>query len=79
MYNILLDNIEIALGLSVGELNQWLIDIDNELKGQCKENFRIDLGYEVNSNENFENYIYNVSLLNEIIRYKENIISIIKL
>lgn len=55
MYNILIDKEEVGTGLSQGELNQWLIDFDNELKGNDKKEFRKGLGFK---SGNFENYLY---------------------
>lgn len=56
-YDIYANNEIIASGLSVGELSQWIIDLDKELKSDEKYRFRKDLGFQVH-NENFEEIVY---------------------
>lgn len=56
-YDIYANNEIIASGLSVGELSQWIIDLDKELKNDEKYRFRKDLGFQVH-NENFEEVVY---------------------
>lgn len=77
MYEIIIDNICVAIGLSVGELNQWLLDIDNELSCNDRKNFRTDLNYEENVEICFEDYLYNTPISNQTVRYKEKILNIV--
>lgn len=55
-YDIYINDDKVANGLSYGELNQWILDLDCELSGVDKDNFRKDIG--VNSSDNLEKFIY---------------------
>lgn len=59
MYDLLLDNEIVGSGLSFGELNQWLIELDKELNEQDKKVFRRELGLQNESQYNFEEFLYN--------------------
>jgi len=61
-YEIIKDNQTIAIGLSKGELNQWLIDCCQELNGDSKESFKKSLTGKVLNDEEFEDYIYDNDL-----------------
>lgn len=59
MYNLSLNDKIVGQGLSFGELNQWLIDLDKELDVTDKEVFRRDLGVNIGANQvDFEEFIY---------------------
>lgn len=59
MYNLSLNNKVVGQGLSFGELNQWLIDLDKELNEQEKVVFRKDLGVSMGANQvDFEEFMY---------------------
>lgn len=59
MYNLSLNNKIVGQGLSFGELNQWLIDLDKELDVTDKEVFRRDLGVNIEASQvDFEEFIY---------------------
>lgn len=55
-YDIFINDDKVANELSYGELNQWILDLDSELSGIEKDNFRKDIG--ANSSDDFENFIY---------------------
>lgn len=59
MYDLFIDDKQIANGLSPGELNQWLIDLEKELKDEGKKHFRKDLGFTKETKEGFESFLYN--------------------
>lgn len=54
-YNIKIDGEHVGLGLSYGELCQWLIDLDKELEGEDTILFRKSLGYKEGD---FEEFLY---------------------
>lgn len=59
MYNLSLNNKVVGQGLSFGELNQWLIDLDKELDVTDKEVFRKNLGVSMGASQvDFEEFIY---------------------
>lgn len=59
MYNLSLNDKIVGQGLSFGELNQWLIDLDKELDVTDKEVFRRDLGVNIGASQvDFEEFIY---------------------
>lgn len=67
-------------GLSFGELNQWLIDLDRELNEADRIKFKKDLGfeYEINQN-NFEDYLYNNQINTPLtIRFGDKLINVSK-
>lgn len=55
-YDLYVNNEVVGNSLSHGELNQWLLDLDAELSGDDKDNFRRDLGAKFN--EDFEDFLY---------------------
>lgn len=59
-YDLYLNNEVVGNALSNGELNQWLLDLDDELTSEGKDNFRRDLG--AKSGENFEEFLYSNTL-----------------
>lgn len=62
-YDILFKDDFVAMGLSYGELAQWLLDVHNELSEENQFLFKQSM----RSNGNFEDYLYNnfENLLNE--------------
>ena len=77
-YDLYVNNEIVGSGLSRGELNQWIIELDNELAGDNQDNFRRDLGFR--DEDNFEDYLYSCELglplklnhLNDSITIKES-------
>ena len=55
-YDIYMNNEMIASGLSHGELNQWLLDLEEELVGDSRYVFKRDLGAE--QNQDLEDFLY---------------------
>ena len=63
MYSITKDGNIVGDGLSRGELNQWLIDLDKVLPEHQQELFRKDLGVcKQVSDADFENFVYDSNL-----------------
>lgn len=63
MYYIKKNENIVGNGLSKGELNQWLIDLDNSLPEHEKEKFRKDLGLSKQVNQaDFEDFLYDEEL-----------------
>lgn len=65
MYNLSVNGENVGSGLSVGELNQSILDLDKEIKEKHhKSAFRMMLGYneEESSEKSFENFLYNHGL-----------------
>lgn len=59
MYSITKGGNIVGDGLSRGELNQWLIELDKVLPEHQQELFRKDLGLDKQvSYDDFENYVY---------------------
>ena len=70
-YDIYINNEAVGSGLSYGELNQWVLDLDDELTGDNKCNFRRDLGLDID--ENLEEFLYSNTLQVPFkITHKEN-------
>lgn len=59
MYNIYINKELVGSGLSHGELNQWILDLDSELTEPEKKSFRDDLGF---IEGDFEEYLYETKL-----------------
>lgn len=80
MYNLYINGKPVGQGLSFGELNQWLIDLDKELNEVDRIEFRKDLGFEYEVNQdNFEDYLYNNHINAPLtIKFRDNLIIIIK-
>lgn len=63
MYSITKGGNIVGDGLSRGELNQWLIELDKVLPEHQQELFRKDLGvYKQVSDADFENFVYDNNL-----------------
>lgn len=63
MYSIKKNGKIVGDGLSKGELNQWLIDLDKVLPEHQRELFRKDLGLEKQvSDADFEDFLYDNKL-----------------
>lgn len=63
MYSITKGGNIVGDGLSRGELNQWLIDLDKVLPEHQQELFRKDLGVRKQvSDADFENFVYDNNL-----------------
>lgn len=63
MYSITKDGNIVGDGLSRGELNQWLIELDKVLPEHQQELFRKDLGVcKQVSDADFENFVYDNNL-----------------
>lgn len=60
MYDVHIDSKIVAIGLSPGELNQWLIELNDELSKKDSEIFQKDLGY---VSGDFENFLYNNKII----------------
>lgn len=80
MYNLYVNGKPVGQGLSFGELNQWLIDLDKELNEVDRIEFRKDLGFEYEVNQdNFEDYLYNNHINAPLtIRFGDKLINITK-
>lgn len=76
MYQLKINDELVGQGLSRGELNQWLIDLDNELKEMEKQNFREDLNLNNVEIDNFENFIYNIEINDISARFGNKILEI---
>lgn len=79
LYNIFIDKEQVGLGLSSGELNQWLIELNRELSIESSKLFMSDLGLN-NKDISFEEFLYSVKFTNlpisvrfnnEILKIKE--------
>lgn len=57
MYEILINDELVGLGLSKGETNQWLLDLFNELSLEQKDNFKLSLGFQ-GEDKLIEDYLY---------------------
>ena len=81
MYNLYVNGKLVGQGLSFGELNQWLIDLDKELNEVDGIKFKKDLGFEYEVNQdNFEDYLYNNHINTPLtIRFGDKLINITKL
>lgn len=55
-YDIYFNSEVIGMNLSQGELNQWVLDLDSELKGEERDRFRGCFG--THPKANFEEFIY---------------------
>lgn len=55
-YDIYMNNEMVGSGLSHGELNQWLLNLSDELTGDDKYVFKKDLGAELN--QDLEDFLY---------------------
>ena len=63
MYSITKGGNIVGDGLSRGELNQWLIELDKVLPEHQQELFRKDLGvFKQVSDADFENFVYDNNL-----------------
>jgi len=80
MYNLYVNGKLVGQGLSFGELNQWLIDLDKELNEVDGIKFKKDLGFEYEVNQdNFEDYLYNNHINVPLtIRFGDKLINITK-
>ena len=80
MYNLYVNGKLVGQGLSFGELNQWLIDLDKELNEVDGIKFKKDLGFEYEVNQdNFEDYLYNNHINTPLtIRFGDKLINIAK-
>ena len=80
MYNLYVNGKLVGQGLSFGELNQWLIDLDKELNEVDRIKFKKDLGFEYEVNQdNFEDYLYNNHINVPLtIRFGDKLINITK-
>lgn len=80
MYNVSINGEDVGSGLSVGELNQYLLDLHKGIKeSHHKSAFEIGLGYieGESSEKTFEDFLYNHGL--EIPAYatmREDIVAI---
>lgn len=76
-YDIFMNDNKIGNGLSNGELNQWLIDLDDELEDIDKETFRKDIG--AGTSKDLEEFLYSKAILVPLIaRHKENLVTVIE-
>lgn len=74
-YDLYVNEDKIGNGLSRGELNQWLLDLDSELSQDEKVNFRKDLG--ADSGEDFEEFLYSNNLVLPVkVKHKIDVITI---
>lgn len=55
MYDIFIEGEKVGMGLSPGEVNQWLLDTIDELTANEQEIFKKDFGY---TEGNFEDFLY---------------------
>ena len=55
MYDIFIKGEKVGMGLSSGEVNQWLIDTLDELTPEDQANFKEDFGF---TEGNFEDFLY---------------------
>ena len=80
MYNLCINGKLVGQGLSFGELNQWLIDLDRELNEADRIKFKKDLGFEYKINQNnFEDYLYNNQINTPLtIRFGDKLINVTK-
>lgn len=60
MYEIVYNNEVVGTGLSPGEANQWILDLDKELNDKDVLSFRRAFGF---TKGNFEDYLYDSSLI----------------
>lgn len=68
LYNVIIDEEEVGLGLSFGELNQWLIELNAELNENLSKVFMKDLGLDSKEDLSFEDYLYSKDKFNTPIK-----------
>lgn len=80
MYNIYINRELVGEGLSFGELNQWLIELDRELSESDRIKFKKDLGFEYKVHQNdFEDYLYNNHISTPLtVRFGNKLINIVE-
>lgn len=59
MYDIIIEGELVGSGLSPGELNQWIIELNDELNKKESEIFRNGFGH---TEGNFEDFLYSSKL-----------------
>lgn len=76
-YDVYIDGEKLGLGLSKGELNQWLLELHAELKSEVQVAV-FEEGFGCNS-ENFEDYLYETDLsLPKVVDFGESVLVVEK-
>lgn len=80
MYYISMDGKVIGSGLSKGELNQWILELEQTLPEDKKSTFRKEFGFADKDNfVNLEHFLYDTELNLPIkTSYKDKILSVYK-
>lgn len=60
MYDLYIDGKLVGMGLSEGELNQWILDLDRELDGLYRRKFRNSFG--LGKQVDFEMFLYKMKI-----------------
>lgn len=78
MYYISMDGKVVGSGLSKGELNQWVLELEQNLSEDEKLTFRKEFGFVDKANfVNLEHFLYDTELNLPIkVSYKDKILSV---